>query len=67
MSKDFDIVGAENPAIVSAINNMITRGYSKESIQKITGAPYEVVDRHMKHRERENRGQRVPERDHNDE
>jgi len=41
-----------NPAIVNAINNMARDGYDKEYAQKITGAPYEVVDRLYKNQGR---------------
>ena len=34
-----------NPVIINAINDMADKGHSKEYTQKITGAPYEVVDR----------------------
>ncbi len=35
----------EHPAIINAINTMRDRGFSKERTQKVTGAPYEIVDR----------------------
>ncbi len=65
MSKEMDIIGAENPSLITAINNMISRGYSKETVQKITGAPYEVVDSHFKRRAKQD-GKRPTERDQNE-
>jgi hypothetical protein len=44
------VVDTEHPAIVDAINNMIDRGYSKEKIVQITGAPSEVVESHQRHK-----------------
>jgi hypothetical protein len=39
-----------NPAINQAINKMFDDGHDKEYTQKITGAPYEVVDKLFNHR-----------------
>lgn len=35
----------EHPSIINAINNMKRKGYEKATTQRITGAPYELVDR----------------------
>lgn len=34
-----------SPVIINAINDMRDKGHTKEYTQKITGAPFEVVDR----------------------
>lgn len=39
----------EHPTIINAINTMRDRGFSKEYAQKVSGAPYEIVDRLYKH------------------
>ena len=40
-------VDPEHPSIVNAINTMIGKGFSKDAIVQIVGAPPEVVDKHM--------------------
>lgn len=35
----------DHPSIINAIHNMKQKGYEKETAQRITGAPYEVVER----------------------
>jgi len=35
----------ESPSIINAINNMKKRGYAKDTAVRLTGAPYEGVDR----------------------
>lgn len=35
----------EHPSITAAIRTAMARGYDKETIQRVTGASYEVVDR----------------------
>ena len=55
----------DNPAIINAVNQMARDGYSKEHAQKITGAPYEVVDRQYRlmGRERKRRDEDGPRRE----
>jgi hypothetical protein len=57
------VVDTENPNIVNAINRMIDRGYSKDKIVQIVGAPPEVVESHQRRREREKRPLRRDERE----
>lgn len=59
-------VDAQHPALVNGINNMITRGYTKDTICRITGAPPEVVDHHIQVRKRQGK-RHVPDRDEADE
>lgn len=61
------IVDPEHPSLVNAINNMIKRGYSKEKAVKLTGAPYEVVDRLFRHQEKGLGPKRIPEQNQSDE
>ena len=49
-SKDVQDQLKNNPAIINAINTMCDAGHDKEYCQKITGAPYEMVDKLYKHR-----------------
>lgn len=40
----------DSPAIRDGIENMARRGYSKETICRVIGAPYEVVDAQLRAR-----------------
>jgi neutral trehalase len=53
----------ENPVIMDTVRNLRDKGHSKEYAQRITGAPYEVVDRLYKQKDR-SRKERDP--DNND-
>ena len=41
-------VSVDHPAIVEGISNMYRRRYSKDDMVRIIGMPYEVIDKHVK-------------------
>lgn len=57
------VVDTEHPSIVNAINRMIDKGYSKDTIVRIVGAPPEIVESHQRRKERERRPTRREERE----
>jgi NH3-dependent NAD+ synthetase len=52
-----------HPAIIGAVNQMARDGHTKEHTQKITGAPYEVVDRIYKNLQRQRKPDSGPRSD----
>ncbi len=42
------IVDSDHPSVVNGIRNMIQQGYRKETIQRIIGAPAELIESHQR-------------------